>query len=166
MKKDTFKLGSSVGEAILLSQNLFQPIVLNYSWLGVVCTDCLLPATRLQMKVTAMLLLCQVLHALCHCTQCSSDMVIFFANTHFNYFSLLTWSGILYASEIPKLHYSTILWQQCYCCVRFCMLCVIVYSAVVIWGFFCNYIFQLFLFACLIWDSVPNSRIKAVDLKN
>ena len=82
MKKDTFKLGSSVGEAILLSQNLFQPIVLNYSWLGVVCTDCLLPATRLQMKVTAMLLLCQVLHALCHCTQCSSDMGIFFANTY------------------------------------------------------------------------------------
>ena len=62
----------------MLRQNLFYPIVLYYSWLGVVCTDCLLPATRLQMKVTAMLLLCQVLHALCHCTQCGSDMRIFF----------------------------------------------------------------------------------------
>jgi hypothetical protein len=28
------------------------------------------------MKVTAMLLLCQVLHALCHCPQCSDDMGI------------------------------------------------------------------------------------------
>ena len=68
----------TIGEARMLRQNLFYPIVLYYSWLGVVCTDCLLPATRLQMKVTAMLLLCQVLHALCHCTQCGSDMRIFF----------------------------------------------------------------------------------------
>ena len=70
----------------MLLQNLFKPNVLNYSWLGVVCTDCLLPATRLQMKVTAMLLLCQVLHALCHCTQCSSDMGIFFCKYIFQLF--------------------------------------------------------------------------------
>ena len=95
MKKDTFKLGSSVGEAILLPQNLFLPIMLYYSWLGVVCTDCLLPATRLQMKVTAMLLLCQVLHALCHCTQCSSDMGIFL-QIHISiiFVCLFAWSGI------------------------------------------------------------------------
>ena len=85
----------TLGEARMLPQKLFQPIMLNYSWLGVVCTDCLLPATRLQMKVTAMLLLCQVLHALCHCTQCSSDMGIFL-QIHISiiFVCLFAWSGV------------------------------------------------------------------------